>query len=651
MPVGRLILDTMRRKLFRMVAAVGGHAVAVRTDCVYVAPENEAAARADLIRAGFKFGNLQGWASVGALKLDRKPELGMDHTLRIHHEPFPSGGACPWTSITCDRFTLENELATCENDWSEVDAVMPTPAVDHLANWRIEHEAYLAEKEAAEKKDPKMQEFPSWVRNRRWWWITGEALTEMLEAEEAESWCPQRPPELGPLFIEADVPGAGKTYLVKRWIERTGQKETRIIVCPWNALVTDCLKDGFRSFTLHDLLGKLAVEDHLAKLEKRAHKVDDVTHVHFEEVYLYSAKELGWIKSFMNHKHHISFTAAGDPGQLSPVNQVLADSDVWYERAFAQLFPRRLTLQISKRCSGPDRARMHTLCDQLRSESSPVVDTLRAAGLREFDFNDLTEEDAAHPHIAAMRSTMARVDHWAHSVIGETFQDEFEIGQTLLGVDGCRCKGGRICSNMTYEVKSVDERSRKINYDDGTSEQVLQTYLTVAAPDGGLRELTLESANKFLKRPYCMTGHATQGLSLGARIYVHDWNSHMATHRWIRTVMSRCGTLDIVLVNGSAGTLTSTNALWATLPRMPQKNSSGSTKTTSQMNGFEIDYTQQYSCYSCRDPLDTDWSVDRLDNTLPHLKDNCAISCRRCQNASSHRPTFHPSPKPMAATA
>jgi len=60
MPVGRLILDAMRRKLFRMVAAVGGHAVAIRTDCVYVAPENEAAARADLIRAGFKFGNLQG---------------------------------------------------------------------------------------------------------------------------------------------------------------------------------------------------------------------------------------------------------------------------------------------------------------------------------------------------------------------------------------------------------------------------------------------------------------------------------------------------------------------------------------------------------------------------------------------------------------
>ena len=70
-------------------------------------------------------------------------------------------------------------------------------------------------------------------------------------------------------------------------------------------------------------------------------------------------------------------------------------------------------------------------------------------------------------------------------------------------------------------------------------------------PDGSDRTLTLAAAAKYLKRPYCYTGHATQGLSLGAKIFVHDWDSFMATHRWIRTVMSRCGTLDIVLVNGS----------------------------------------------------------------------------------------------------
>ena len=179
---------------------------------------------------------------------------------------------------------------------------------------------------------------------------------------------------------------------------------------------------------------------------------------------------------------------------------------------------------------------MHKLCDELREETKDVVETLRAAGLREVDFKDLTDEDAAFPHIATTRSTVARVDHWVHTVIGNTAHGEYEYGQTLFGVDGCKCKGGRIYSNMSYQVEGVTD-----------------THLTVKDPIGRARTLTLEAARRFLKRPYCWTGHATQGLSLGARIYVHDWKSHMATHRWIRTVMSRCGTLDIILVNGSEG--------------------------------------------------------------------------------------------------
>ena len=96
-----------------------------------------------------------------------------------------------------------------------------------------------------------------------------------------------------------------------------------MIVCPWNALVTDCIKDGFNSFTLHELVGRLAVEDHLAKIEKRPHKVDGVTHIHFEEVYLPFVRELSWMRTFINTNKNISFSAAGDAGQLELIGQQL----------------------------------------------------------------------------------------------------------------------------------------------------------------------------------------------------------------------------------------------------------------------------------------------------------------------------------------
>ena len=415
----------------------------------------------------------------------------MDRVLSLRYEPAPGPSTVSPVQAepACQRLTLNDELATTgeQPDWSEVDALMPTPAIDHRALWRESHAAYLTEKAAAEATDLKGK-----LLGYENWWLEPEVRIQHYLEQPTP--CEE---ERGPILIEALVPGAGKTYLAKRWIERTDQKETSIIVCPWNALVTDCIKDGFTSITLHELVGKIAKDEFTAeKIEKKAYKIDGVTHIHFEEVYLYSARELSWIRNFMLKHKNISYTAAGDPGQLEPVSQQLsADSDAWHEMVFAQMFPRRLTLRVSKRCSGADRERMHKLCNELRDETKKVVPTLKAAGLREVNFADLTEEDAAYPHIAAMRSTVARVDHWAHALIGDTYHEEYEPGQLLLGVDGCACKGGRICSNMTYQVHEVTD-----------------AHLTVKAPDGSARTLTLKAATKFLKRPYCMTGHATQGL-------------------------------------------------------------------------------------------------------------------------------------------
>ena len=110
------------------------------------------------------------------------------------------------------------------------------------------------------------------------------------------------------------------------------------------------------------------------------------------------------------------------------------------------------------------------------------------------------------------------------------------VGQELLGVDGVRCRGGRIASNETYTVVEVSDET-----------------LTLEAPDASQRVVTLKAARQCTKRPYARTGHSTQGLSLGTKLFIHDWRSMMATHRWLRTAISRCSTLDIILVEGSQG--------------------------------------------------------------------------------------------------
>ena len=78
LPVGRLTLDTMRRRLHATVMALGGDAIAVNTDAVYVHAEHGDRAAAALRAAGFKFAaGLSGWDVVGKLKMLPKllPEM------------------------------------------------------------------------------------------------------------------------------------------------------------------------------------------------------------------------------------------------------------------------------------------------------------------------------------------------------------------------------------------------------------------------------------------------------------------------------------------------------------------------------------------------------------------------------------------------
>ena len=93
----------------------------------------------------------------------------------------------------------------------------------------------------------------------------------------------------------------------------------------------------------------MAVETEEGRDHKKAYNLDGVTHIHFEEAYLYPVHQVGWMASFIKSHPNISVSMAGDPGQLAPVRQELCvDSDTWYEQAFAKMFPRRICLRVSK---------------------------------------------------------------------------------------------------------------------------------------------------------------------------------------------------------------------------------------------------------------------------------------------------------------
>ena len=299
------------------------------------------------------------------------------------------------------------------------------------------------------------------------------------------------------------------------------------------------------------------------------------------------------------------------------------------EYAFSNLatvFPRRLTLSINKRIRHPAKRRvMEDLCDDLDAEIKSPAEILK--DIPRCTWNEL--DWAGGSHIVAYKSTAARVNAAAHRALhpnqGLT---EFRIGDFLRGSGGCRCRGGRINSSAVYEVLEISE-----------------THIKVRGRDGRIKEATVAAAKKALVRPHARTNHAAQGSSIDGTIFVHDWNTPMATHVWLRTAVSRSTTCDIVLVDAPARRRYPAGDHISA--RIVNHRATDSAKGLAWVDEDYITPTwvrerfqrQRFACSGCHEPIDgeTDWSIDRVLNALPHTKTNCSCVCRRCQNASGHR--------------
>ena len=113
----------------------------------------------------------------------------------------------------CELIELINEDATTRGEWGEVDALMPTRKAEPAALvLKDNYDDYSA--------------------------LVDDMVADFIPVAPAQT--------RGAIALEAAVPGAGKTYLVKSWLDRTGQKDTAIICCPWNALVTQLIP-GYHS--------------------------------------------------------------------------------------------------------------------------------------------------------------------------------------------------------------------------------------------------------------------------------------------------------------------------------------------------------------------------------------------------------------------
>jgi hypothetical protein len=432
------------------------------------------------------------------------------------------------------------------------------------------------------------------------------------------------------MHIDALVPGAGKTYMIEQYAKRHNKKI--LFITPWNALASDIRKRLFTAITLHNLCGKLVqyeTVDELMKKKKFNTEEYDITH--FDEICLYSPTELNWIHEFVKYdkKENQKMTSTGDSNQLGCINtgEFHTNRHKWYKMVLDTLFHETIQLQISKRLTNKeDRQTMYNMCNDLLHESKTISRILEEAKLPTMHFDELTKEDFQYPHITALQNTSSKIDNLAGRLLNKPNDGKYIKGEELVGVKSYACKGGkRISSSDSYIVEKVDKEE-----------------VTLMGSDGVERVLSISQAMNVLRRAFSRTCHSTQGMSLGDKIYIHDIGTAMADHCWVRTAITRCSTLNIVIVKGSQMKIPKRTDIEAKIRghkaadiEKDRKYEEDQYVTVEWFN--ERMKKQRFQCSFCHKPLDTEYSIDRINNDKPHTKQNCVISCPKCQCKSSQR--------------
>eukprot|EP01116_Phalansterium_solitarium_P007475 TRINITY_DN2017_c0_g1_i4.p1 TRINITY_DN2017_c0_g1~~TRINITY_DN2017_c0_g1_i4.p1 ORF type:complete len:1238 (+),score=238.90 TRINITY_DN2017_c0_g1_i4:85-3798(+) len=430
-----------------------------------------------------------------------------------------------------------------------------------------------------------------------------------------------------PTVVLADCPGAGKTSALAAFAIST-YPDSHLFVAPFNRLRQDLKRTkGVRAITVDKLVGRTVGKDDLGA----EYNIKDVQFVVFDEIYLNNVKNMSLIMRFMRSHPNIKYAASGDIFQNEPFEDGKIDHE-YYVAIVKRMFPRVLMLHVNKRLQNPaDRDALMAMLTDLKSESVPVLTALR----KHFKFTDsLAGLPKDADHIVYRNDTA----EFVNAYFG---RDKcFAVGEYVLCRTHLVKKKYRFYVNIEYKIKEKTGSGYVLKDDE-------KHLITV----------TDDEMRKYFKLPYAATGHSLQGLTRGEKVVIYDivikgdsgykldW---LAARRWLVAAVTRCTTLDVTFYSGneiprrpcmSRDIVKDTDLIkrklrgYAYQDRQAKRDHRGNItvdETVELLTYIDV-------CHHCQLPLTTGFTLDRIDDNLPHTRDNVVLSCLSCNHRHLNR--------------
>ena len=426
-----------------------------------------------------------------------------------------------------------------------------------------------------------------------------------------------------PLIIRSKYAGGGKSHIAKHF-SKFGYKT--LFVVPQNSLSQNIDDEAITT----NKFFAIPVGDG-EKLPEFDHSKFNC--IVFDEIYMNSLYILNRIREFVKQHPDKLIIGAGDVKQLPPIEDLTntRKPDEYADDCINQIFKYSMMLKICKRLGAKDdpkanenRKILDSMYDDMWINRIPITDFVRKY------FKTTADLMASEKNIAYTNIRCKYVSNYIRSNLGKT--DKYEVGETLI----CRKykKVGSTKFNVNYRFKLVNISGNVVSLENIKSKDRYTTDI-----------YTLDNNFRY---DYCATCHSAQGASIKGKITIHEWeNSYLVSREWIWCALTRSTDFNDVLFYEGA---TNNGELSEENLHRYLTNKIKNYKLQDEAKNRKIDETKfvnvewfmkrlNGNCQNCGCRFEFDISngyltnnitAQRLNNDVPHYKDNCEAWCKLC---------------------
>lgn len=433
--------------------------------------------------------------------------------------------------------------------------------------------------------------------------------------------------------------GRGKSHAVINYAKSKYGIEHVLVVCAWNAQAQNVThKYGVAAITYHRLRGEALH----GKSTKTAYDTKDVKCIIFDEIMLFTHKQLVKIYRYIDDKPEIEYLATCDPSQLESIGDITSNDIKKRHILCEKLFPNLLALKENKRMSDENhKAKLYEIeRDLFVNKLSPMKVVKKYFSGKEINSLEEMKEMNICRGVSYLDSTSKTLNSHIHSYYKHSRKMITKVktlvngityyyGGSLICKANMKVKAGKMYPNYEYTIVKMNNKAF-------TLQDVL--YKTEY-------EVTVDAIVKNFSLPYVNTVHSSQGSDIPQKYVIADWFlDGMVTANWIYTAITRARNLDDIYFLCADTTCENIESVakhmvagYKIQDRKAKRDFDDEMFVTPDW--IISEYSKSCRCHKCGEYMTFEKhakhkvSVNRRNNSLPHTMSNCELMCVLCNTS------------------